>query len=95
MSGMSQLHADTKLALLKHLTEFLLIFSTDEEELSDAEIHLQYNDAEEMADLLMESLSLKIIDVGEDGTITTTSNPQELEAFIDAKADEYLVAEEL
>ena len=48
-----------------------------------------------MADLLMESLSLKIIDVGEDGTITTTSNPQELEAFIDAKADEYLVAEEL
>jgi hypothetical protein len=86
--------ADARLAVLKHIAEMLLVITSVEDDMSDAELELQYNDAEEFADLLMHSMEFTITETT-DGTITATCNLLDIEAFIDAKSEEFLVAENL
>ena len=85
---------DTRLAVLKHVSEMLLVITAIEDDMSDAELEQQYNDAEEFADLLMQSMDFTITETT-DGTITATCNLLDIDAFIDAKSEEYLVAENL
>ena len=86
---------DARLAVLKHITTMMLVISSDDDDMTDAERQEQYNDAEEFADLLLESMQFEITGTADDGTISVTCTLLELEAFLDAKANEYLVAEEL
>lgn len=86
--------ADIRLTVLKHISEMLLVITAVEDDMSDAELEQQYNDAEEFADLLMESMDFTIIEAT-NGTITATCNLLDIDAFIDTKSEEYLVAENL
>ena len=86
--------ADARLAVLKPISEMLLVITAVEDDMSDAELEQQYNDAEEFADLLMQSMDFTITETT-DGTIMATCNLLDIDAFIDAKSEEYLVAENL
>ncbi len=94
LKPMTTKNADKRLKILKHVTEMLLIISDNDEDMTDAELETQYNDAEEWADLLLESIGFTITDTtGE--TITATLKLEDIEAFLDAKAEEYVVADNL
>ncbi len=86
--------ADARLAVLKHISEMVLLIIDIGDDLSDAELDQQYNDAEEFADLLLESMGFTITETT-DGNITATCNLLDIDVFIDAKSEEYLVAENL
>jgi len=86
--------ADARLAVLRHITEMVLLIMDAGDDMSDAELNQQYNDAEEFADLLLDSMDFTITKTT-DGTITATCDLLDIDAFIDAKSEEYLVAENL
>jgi hypothetical protein len=88
-------NADLRLKIIKHITVMLLAISDDDESLTDAELDEQYNDAEEWADLLLESMGFTITETTDDDTITATCKLEDIEAFFTAKSEEYLVAENL
>jgi hypothetical protein len=88
-------NADLRLKVLKHITVMLLAISDDDESLTDAELDEQYNDAEEWADLLLESMGFTITETTDDDTILATCKLEDIEAFFTAKSKEYLVAENL
>ena len=93
--------ADQRLSVLKHHAEMVLAFITDAGEDDDgadvpeAELVQQYNDAEELSDIILNSMTLTITGVADDGTITATFNLQDIDEFLAASSEEYLVAEEL
>jgi hypothetical protein len=92
--------ADQQLSVLKHHAEMVLAFVTDVDEddgadVPDAELVQQYNDAEELSDIILNSMTLTITGVADDGTITATINLQDIDEFLAASSEEYLVAEEL
>ena len=83
--------ADQRLSVLKHHAEMILAFITDVDEddgadTPEAELIQQYNDAEELSDIILNSMTL---------TITATFNLQDIDEFLAASSEEYLVAEEL
>lgn len=93
-------YADQRLSVLKHHAEMILAFITDAGEdddvdVPDAELVRQYNDAEELSDIILSSMTLTITGVADDGTITATLNLQDIDEFLAATSEEYLVAEEL
>lgn len=97
---MSNKYADQRLSVLKHHAEMVLAFITDADEddgadVPDAELVQQYNDAEELSDIILSSMTLTITGVADDGTITATLNLQDIDEFLAATSEEYLVAEEL
>ena len=97
---MSNKYADQRLSVLKHHAEMVLAFITDAGEddgadVPDAELVQQYNDAEEFSDIILQSMTLSITGVADDGTITATINLQDIDEFLAASSEEYLVAEEL
>jgi hypothetical protein len=94
-STMPMKNADLRLKIIKHITVMLLAISDDDESLTDAELDEQYNDAEEWADLLLESMGFTITETTDDDTITATCKLEDIEAFFTAKSEEYLVAENL
>ena len=56
LSTMSTKKADARLKIIRHITLMLLAISDDDESLTEAELDDQYNNAEEWADLLLESI---------------------------------------
>ena len=92
--------ADQRLSVLKHHAEMILAFITDVDEddgadTPEAELIQQYNDAEELSDIILNSMTLTITGVADAGTITATFNLQDIDEFLAASSEEYLVAEEL
>ena len=95
LSTMSTKKGEARLKIIRHITLMLLAISDDDESLTEAELDDQYNNAEEWADLLLESIGFTITDTTDDNTITATYKLEDIEAFFEAKSKEYLVAEDL
>jgi|TARA_B110001454_G_scaffold185025_1_gene181022 hypothetical protein len=93
--------ADQRLSVMRHHAEMVLAFITDvgvdedSGDIPDAEYVQQCNDAEELSDLILSSMTLTITGVADDGTITATFKLQDIDEFLAATSEEYLVAEEL
>ena len=92
--------ADQRLSVLKHHAEMILAFITDAGEddgadVSEAELVQQYNAAEELSDIILSSMTLTITGVADDGTNAAPFRLQDIDEFLAASSEEYLVAEEL
>ena len=86
--------ADIRLKVLKHVADMIQLLYPYNEEMTEEELEVQYNEAEEWADLLLESMGFDITDTT-DELIPATCKLEDIEPFLEAKSEEYVVAEDL
>jgi len=80
---------DARLAILSHITEFFMEF-TNTEGMDAATINELTEEAEEQANLLMDSMTLEVTGI-QDGLITLSMRLTDLGAFIDDYLDAKIV----
>jgi len=85
---------EARLEILKHLFDVLYYFHAEEDTMSEEELDDLRIDLADIADLIGVSLGLEVVSVDDDGVVTVTMKPTDIETFVEGLLNQTIIGED-